>query len=144
MSSNLRSMPSWLNSAVDRIGMSAAFACAIHCAAIPVVMALAPSIGLGFLGTETFELGFVGFAYLLGISSILLSYRRHGRFFAWWFIVPGLAILSFERFFPWIHEQPVQHAVVMTAGGLLVGLAHLVNLRLSHGHVHDVTCEHSH
>ena len=27
-------------------------------------------------------------------------------------------------------------------GGLLVGVAHLVNLRLNHGHVHDASCAH--
>ena len=33
-------------------------------------------------------------------------------------------------------------AVVMTFGGTLVGLAHLANLRLNHGHVHDASCAH--
>ena len=27
-------------------------------------------------------------------------------------------------------------------GGVLVGVAHLVNLRLNHGHVHDASCAH--
>ena len=36
----------------------------------------------------------------------------------------------------------VPHAVAMTFGGTLVGLAHLANLRLNHGHVHDATCMH--
>jgi hypothetical protein len=30
----------------------------------------------------------------------------------------------------------------MTFGGTLVGLAHLANLRLNHGHVHDASCAH--
>ena len=30
----------------------------------------------------------------------------------------------------------------MTFGGTLVGVAHLVNLRLNHGHVHDARCAH--
>ena len=34
------------------------------------------------------------------------------------------------------------HAIVMTFGGPMVGLAHLANLRLNHGHVHDASCVH--
>ncbi|MGO4777142.1 MerC domain-containing protein, partial [Lysobacter sp. 2RAB21] len=30
----------------------------------------------------------------------------------------------------------------MTCGGVLVGLAHLTNLRLNHGHIHDASCAH--
>ena len=41
-----------------------------------------------------------------------------------------------------LHEAAVPHAVAMTFGGTLVGLAHLANLRLNHGHVHDATCAH--
>jgi hypothetical protein len=36
----------------------------------------------------------------------------------------------------------VPHAIVMTVGGMLVGLAHLLNLRLNHWHVHDASCAH--
>jgi hypothetical protein len=32
----------------------------------------------------------------------------------------------------------------MTFGGTLVAVAHLVNLRLTHGHVHDASCAHAH
>ena len=41
-----------------------------------------------------------------------------------------------------LHHNAVPHAVVMTLGGLLVGVAHLVNLRLNHVHVHDASCAH--
>ena len=41
-----------------------------------------------------------------------------------------------------VHGTLVLHALVMTFGGTLVGLAHLANLRLNHGHVHDATCTH--
>ena len=41
-----------------------------------------------------------------------------------------------------LHHSVVPHAVAMTFGGTLVGLAHLANLRLNHGHVHDATCAH--
>ena len=41
-----------------------------------------------------------------------------------------------------LHEALLPHAIAMTFGGTLVGLAHLANLRLNHGHVHDASCVH--
>jgi len=127
----------------DRLGAGAATACAVHCAALPVAAALLPAFGLQFLASHEFELVFLASASLFATLSVIHSHRRHGRFFAWPFLVPGLAILWLERFVPGIHEQPVPHAIVMTIGGTLVAIAHIVNLRLAHGHVHDASCQHS-
>ena len=41
-----------LSEAADRIGASASFLCALHCAALPFVFALLPALGLGFLGDD--------------------------------------------------------------------------------------------
>jgi hypothetical protein len=57
-------------------------------------------------------------------------------------LVPGLAALWLGVAFDPLHDAAVPHAVVMTLGGTLVGLAHLANLRLSHAHVHDAHCVH--
>jgi len=45
---------------------------------------------------------------------------------------------------PVLHEDLVYHAVTMTLGGTLISVAHLVNLRLTHFHVHDASCTHAH
>ena len=41
-----------------------------------------------------------------------------------------------------LHCALLPLVIAMTFGGTLVGLAHLANLRLNHGHVHDATCAH--
>jgi len=41
-----------------------------------------------------------------------------------------------------LHHNAVPHAVVMTIGGLLLGITQLVNLHRSHGHMHDASCAH--
>ena len=63
---------------------------------------------------------------------------------ALWLLIPGLAVLWIGILYPPLHHSVVPHAVAMTFGGTLVGLAHLANLRLNHGHVHDATCAHGH
>jgi hypothetical protein len=127
----------------DRLGAGAATLCAVHCALLPLAMVFLPALGLEFLASHAFEGFFLAFTTLFAALSVGHSLRVHGRFFAWWLLLPGLAVLWAERFVPWIHDHAVAHAVVMTLGGTLVAAAHLVNLRLAHGS--DRACEaHAH
>lgn len=131
--------PSWL----DRLGAAGSLLCAIHCALLPVGLALLPSLGLALWFDDGIERGFVAFATLLGILSLVWGYRRHHALRALGFMVPGLALLWLALLYAPLHDaRNVAHAVVMTVGGTLVAVAHLVNLRLNHGHVHDASCAH--
>jgi hypothetical protein len=107
-----------------------------------VVIALLPSIGLASLLGERFELAFVAFASAVGIYSMASGYRRHRLWQALALMLPGLLILWAGILYPPLHEVAWTHAVVMTVGGTLVGLAHLANLRLNAGHVHGISCAH--
>jgi hypothetical protein len=127
---------------LDRLGATGSLLCAIHCALLPLLIALLPSLGIATWLGEDFERGFVVFATLLGLFTLLWGYRRHRAVRALGLLVPGLAALWLGVLFDPLHEAAVPHAVVMTFGGSLVGLAHLANLRLSHGHVHDAQCAH--
>ncbi len=129
---------SWL----DRIGATGALVCALHCALVPVLIAVLPALGITLLLSPDFEFGFVLFATLFGLAVLAWSYRRHRTLHALALLVPGLAVLWFGVLYPPLHESLVPHAVAMTFGGTLVALAHLANLRLNHGHVHDATCAH--
>jgi hypothetical protein len=129
-------------SLLDRLGALGSLLCAVHCAAIPLLIALAPSLGAAAWLGGGFELGFVVFATALGAFSVLWGYRRHGAVRALGLLLPGLAALWAAILFRPLHEAVVPHAVAMTFGGTLVGLAHLANLRLNHGHIHDASCAH--
>lgn len=126
----------------DRFGAVGSLTCAVHCAALPVAMALAPGLGLGLLASAGFETGFIVFATALAVFSLLQGYRLHRAYRAWMFLAPGLLALWSTQLLPWISHQGVTHAVIMTFGGTLIGVAHVLNLRLSHGHVHDACCGH--
>lgn len=116
--------------------------CAIHCALLPVVIAVLPTLGIAVWLGDDFERGFVVFASLLGLFTLIQGYRRHRAVRALGMLVPGLAALWFGIGYEPLHHAVVPHAVIMTFGGTLVGLAHLANLRLNHGHVHDAHCAH--
>ena len=115
----------------DRLGFAASFLCAIHCALLPLALALLPALGLGVGGWIDFDQGFVVFATLLGLTTLTLGYRRHRGFHAWLLLVPGLALVWAGAFTP-LHDHGLAHAAIMTVGGLLLAAAHLVNLRLTH------------
>ena len=133
---------SFLSRLLDRFGATGSVICAVHCALTPLLLAAIPSLGLSAWLSHGFERGFVLFVTVLGLFSLLWGYRRHRAFRALTLLLLGLAILLAGAYVPALHQQVVVHAVVMTLGGTLVGLAHVVNLRLNHWHIHDASCAH--
>ena len=127
---------------LDRLGATGSLVCAVHCALLPLVIALLPSLGIALWLGEDFELGFVTFATLLGVFTLVWGYRRPRVVRALGLLIPGLVALWAGVLFAPLHHALVPHAITMTFGGTLVGLAHLANLRLNHGHVHDASCAH--
>ncbi len=119
----------------DRVGFAASFLCAVHCALLPVAVALVPAFGLNLGGWVDLDQAFVVFATLLGATTLTLGWRRHRAFHAWALLLPGLGLVwagAFTR----LHDHTLTHAAVMVAGGLLLAAAHLLNLRLTHAHAH--------
>ena len=116
---------------VDRLGATGSLLCAVHCAALPLVLAVLPALGLRVGGWIDFDQAFVVFATLLGATTLTLGWRRHRAFHAWLLLVPGL-VLVWVGAFTRLHDHSMTHVAVMTAGGLLLAAAHLVNLRLTH------------
>ncbi|MET0893913.1 MAG: MerC domain-containing protein [Pseudoxanthomonas sp.] len=133
---------SLLTRLLDRFGATGSVICAVHCALTPLLLAAIPSLGLSAWLGDGFERGFVLFVTVLGLFSLLWGYRRHRTFRALTLLLIGLAILWAGIYLPPLHHQVVVHAIVMTLGGALVGVAHVVNLRLNHWHIHDASCAH--
>jgi hypothetical protein len=127
----------------DRLGATASFLCAIHCALLPFVLALLPILGLGFLADHAFERGFVLCACVLASAALISGYRRHHRPLPLWLALPGLSLLVLGVTYA-ENYSIVLHSVMVTCGGLLVASAHFTNLRLDrlHGHVHGAQCAH--
>jgi len=129
-------------SLLDRLGAAGSLLCAVHCALLPLAIAVLPSLGLTSFGSQGFERAFVAFATLLGVFSVYWGYRRHRAVRALSLLIPGLVTLWAVVLYEPMHAMVVPHAIAMTFGGTLVGLAHIANLRLNHGHVHDAGCTH--
>lgn len=127
---------------LDRFGATGSLICAVHCALTPLLLAAIPSLGLSAWLGDGFERAFVVFVSALGLFSLLWGYRRHRAFRALGLLLLGLITLWAGILYPPLHHPVVLHAIVMTLGGTLVGLAHVLNLRLNHWHIHDASCAH--
>jgi hypothetical protein len=120
-----------LASTGDRVGMVGSLLCAVHCAVLPLVIAMVPTLGLGAMSWIDIDQAFTVFATLLGITTLSYGFRRHRAFHAWFFLVPGLALIWLASFTP-LHNHSLGHVSLMVIGGLATAAAHLVNFRLTH------------
>jgi hypothetical protein len=115
----------------DRIGMFGSLLCAVHCALLPLVIAVVPTLGFGVMSWVDVDQAFTVFATLLGLTTLGFGFRRHRRFGGWLLLLPGLALVWIGSFSP-LHTHSGGHAVVMVVGGLAIAAAHFVNFRQSH------------
>ena len=109
--------------------MAGSLLCAIHCALLPVLFVVLPSVGLALLVNDTVELTFVSFASVIGAISLVRGFRQHRAGLALMLLAPGLGLLWAGVRWPPLHEAAVPHALAMAFGGALVAVAHYVNLR---------------
>jgi hypothetical protein len=116
----------------DRLGATASFLCAIHCAVLPFVIALLPLVGLEFLADHAFERSFVLFAALLATTTLITGHRKHTRRLPLMLAAPGVVLLVLGVTVVDLHTHTTVHSVMVTCGGLLVASAHMINLHLTH------------
>ena len=125
--------------AADRIGATASFLCALHCAALPFVLAVLPALGLSFLADHLFERIFIACASALAIAVLIRGYRHHHDPRALLLLAPGLILLWIGGYLVDGHDTIGMHALLVALGGTCLALAHLTNLRLQHNGCNCVT-----
>ncbi len=113
---------------LDKLGMSASFICAVHCAIAPLVLPVMALWGLGFIWGEAVEIGMLIFALAIGVFALTRSYRNvHQKVYPFYFLVGGIAlILLSHTSLP--HEL---EPIVLPVGALMIVYAHWVNYRLT-------------
>jgi hypothetical protein len=82
----------------DSLGMIASIGCAIHCAAMPFVIAYLPSLGLNFLADESFHQWMAVGCFAIAVAAFLPGIRRHGRWGPIAIGSVGLAMISIAAF----------------------------------------------
>ena len=116
-----------LSEPLDFVGFSASLLCAIHCGALPILLAFVPMAGVRFLTDPWVEYVMIVTSLIIASLSLIHGYRKHhqqasglwvaGVGFALIFAGHGLAYEGAE-------------IVFTTLGATLIAVAHLINLKL--------------
>lgn len=82
----------------DWVGMAASIGCAIHCAAMPFVIAYLPSLGLSFLADEAFHKWMAVGCFAVALAAFVPGLRKHGRWMPTIVGSVGLVMISTAAF----------------------------------------------
>ena len=115
----------------NALGVSAAVACAIHCALLPLFITTLPLFGVNILENIYFEMGMILIALLIGGFTLWHGYRKHHHklvplfcfvagmllliikhFFSTaeiWLIVPSSALIIFAYYLNWKYCRLAKH-----------------------------------
>lgn len=123
---------------IDKLGVTLSSICAVHCALAPLLITIAPLIGLGFIFEEKFETVFIlctcGMAFL---STVWGFYKSHRSFEPFYILLLGLALVVISRMDSVTSYLP--EPFLMFLAGLSIACSHLINLKLCK---HCEVCEH--
>lgn len=111
---------------LDFIGFSASMACALHCAALPFLLMLAPLAGLEFLENPWIEFSFIAASFGIAMYALSHGYRKHHHK-AQSLMMAGLGFLLIASG-QLIHSEALE-IPLMASGGGIVAFAHLINWR---------------
>ena len=114
----------------DRLGATASFLCALHCAVLPFVLAVLPAVSLTFLADHLFERVFISVASCLALGVLLLGYRQHRNRLPLSVLLCGLIPLWIGGFLLDGHNVIGLHALLVAFGGSCLAVAHIINIRV--------------
>lgn len=130
---------------LDNVGTAASFACAVHCALLPLVSTLLPLVGLSFLASEPVEWLLLLLSAGFGTASICLGFKEHRNRRVFAVLAIGIAFLLAGRVFhnlPFLAGDHAHHGhdhahegfdlsiALMILGGMTMIAAHLFNQNL--------------
>lgn len=111
---------------LDTLGASLSFACALHCALQPLLLAMLPVFGLGFLLDERLETIFLAGAIVLAGATVISGWRHHRQ-------PQALPVMAVAAVIIVISRVPAFEAFEMplaVSGALGIMASHLLNLWL--------------
>lgn len=112
----------------EKVGISLSILCAIHCAALPIMLTAFPLIGAEVTENHFLENVLVGGSILFAFYSLIRDYLIHKNFAAIILCVAGFAGILLSHHLP--QTLQAASAWLAVAGGLMVATSYLFNFRL--------------
>ncbi|MEE1943790.1 MerC domain-containing protein [Pedobacter sp. KR3-3] len=116
----------------DKVGMSASAACAIHCALLPIVLTLLPIVGLEFLANPMIELSMIVLSLALACIALSSAYQKHRRVLPFVILMLGFCFIALGHLIEGLESY------LIPLGGLLIAIAHFINLKLTKSCSHHI------
>ena len=123
----------------NALGVSAAVACAIHCALLPLFITALPLFGVNILDNIYFEIGMIAVAFVIGGLTLSHGYRKHHhKLIPLFLFIAGMILLSIKHFF-------IEYILwLVIPSSILIISAYYLNWRLCRQakHCHASDCDH--
>jgi len=111
---------------LDRIGISAASLCALHCILLPVLLPALPLLGLSFLADHWWEHVFLIISAIIGSIALFSGFKTyHRQLYPFYLLFLGIGVYWQKHDFA---EETQPYIIVL--GASLIIAAHFINLRL--------------
>lgn len=112
----------------DILSISASTLCAVHCAAVPFLLAAGHLSSLSLLASPWFEACFIFISIWIGLSTIWPGYRKaHRKRTPLVLLLIGLSLISAGR---WTATEGEMMEIAMTvSGATVIAISHLTNWR---------------
>lgn len=117
---------------LDWLGAWASFVCALHCAALPILIGVAPFIGAQWFASHAFDEWAVSIALVFGAAVIGAAYCTHRWRRTLFLYLASALLLIVGGFF--VHAPALLHGSLLCVGGVLLAVTHLVNRRSANRH----------
>ncbi len=115
---------------LDQTAISLSLLCAIHCFAVPIALALLPSLAVVPLVDEHFHVLLAVLVVPTSFIALFLGCRMHQRWRVLGWGVPGVLILVFTALFGHDLLGEIGERAFTVFGAGLVTLGHLLNFKL--------------
>jgi len=111
---------------LDRIGITAASLCALHCILLPVLLPALPLLGLSFLADHTWEHVFLLLTAVLGTFALFSGFKKyHRRLYPFYLLFLGIFVYWIKHDF----SEALQPYFIVIGTSLIVA-AHIINVKL--------------
>jgi hypothetical protein len=112
---------------LDRAGMSASLACAVHCTVLPLLLAALPAIGLAWLDSKWVDWTMVVLAAVIAFRAHCGGFTVHRRCLPAGVAVAGLLVIVTTIC---LLKGSASHHYIQASGAMVVASSHFLNRHL--------------
>lgn len=114
-------------STFDILALTSSLICAVHCAAVPILLSFSSLSSLHFLHNPLIEWTFIGLGVVFVFVSLWPSYRKtHRRSRPLLIAAAGFILIAISR----LEFGETWETVNTVSGALLVSMAHFINWKM--------------